>query len=175
MKKLLKLCVLFILSIIMSLNLTVLPVYASDTILDLSAELGSTLSASTNPDPNTLATKSPYPTPFIAPMVVGTAWSAQGRVALFPIGLENKAGPMPIKLHFLPSAGNATTYTITVWMYNRQSNTWAKPFNTATVSYTGEAIDYIDQPGNDPIFLQISNVSSGTLSVFYDASVATAL
>lgn len=149
--------------------------YASTTNLDLTAQFGTALSPTTNPDPNTLTVKSPYPTPYIAPQVVSAAWTAQARPALFPLGKTDIAGQVPLKLHFVPSAGATVTYTVTIWMYDRLSNTWAKPANNPSNTYTGEAIDCIYQPGNDAIFVQISNISNGTLSIFYDASAATGL
>jgi hypothetical protein len=62
-----------------------------------------------------------------------------------------------------------------MWMYNVLSNTWASPVNNGSFSYTGEVIDYIENPGNDPIFLQINSISSGTLSIYFNGALAQAL
>ncbi len=143
--------------------------------LDLSATLGTGLNTTNRPDPNTLGTKNPYPATFINPLKVSSAWATQGKKALFPLGILDGRGQMPVKLHFIPSDGAAVTYTITMWMYNRLSNTWAKPANNASLSYTGETIDYIIDPGNDPIYLQVSSLSSGTLSIYFDSNIALGL
>jgi hypothetical protein len=143
----------------------------SYTSLDLTGLLGTGLNTSSNPDPNTLATKNPYPSPFINPMSVSSAWTTQAKKALFPLGIDDSA----IKLHFVPSGGASIVYTVVVWVYNKLSNSWTQPAVFASNTYTGEKLDYLENPGNDPIFLQISSISSGTLSVYFDSSLALAL
>jgi hypothetical protein len=150
--------------------------WASLTRVDLTGTLGTALTSTTNPDPNTLGTKNPYPTVFINPMTVSTAWTTQGSKALFPQGkVVSHAQASAIKLHFVPSGGAAVTYTATIWFYNRLSNSWAKPYIAASNSYAGEVVDYIQNPGNDPIYIQLSNISTGTVSIYYDTTTATAL
>lgn len=139
----------------------------------LTATLGTALTVSTNPDPNTLTTKSPYvaaATRGPQPFSVSGAWTAQAQPALLPIGIRDGSGDKPIKVHFVPSSGAAVTYTIKIWMYNPVSNSWASPKTNGSISYTGEVIDYILNTGYDAIFLQLTTISAGTLSIYYDAS-----
>ena len=60
----------------------------------------------------------------------------------------------------------------TVNDFNKQ--VWAKSANSNTVSYAGSIVDYIDNPGRDPMFIQISNLSSGTLRINVDGRLARA-
>lgn len=145
--------------------------------MSTSVLLGSALNTSTNPDPNSLGTKRPYTasnarnwTPPLS-RAVDAGWVTQSAKALFPMGRDSSQ-TVKIKVHFVPSNGAAVTYTIKYWTYNPTSNTWSQPYTGGSVSYTGEQIDYIDNPGNDAIFLQISTISAGTLSIYYDPSGA---
>jgi len=144
--------------------------------MPLTGTLGTGLDATSNPDPNSLGTKAPYSaataksTP--PPITPSAAWTTQAKPALFPIGAKDGSGDVQIKVHFIPSNGAAVTYTVTIWMYNAVSNTWSKPKNNASVNYTGDTIDYIDMPGADAIFLQLSSISAGTISIYYDESNA---
>jgi len=146
----------------------------SNHSLDLTGTLGTGLSQTTQPDPNTLTTKNPYPTTFVSPLSVSSAWSSQGKKALFPLGIENGRGEKPIKLHFVGSSAGATV-TVTMWCYNRLSNTWGKVALNGTMLVTDGEIRYIENPGNDPIFLQLGTPSAGTFSIYFDASTALAL
>jgi len=143
-------------------------------ILSLSETLGTGLSATSNPDPSTLSTLSPYPTPFVDSTSVSTAWSTQAKKALFPIGADYNQPTTPIKFHVIPSNGEAVTYTITLWFFNRVTGTWAKAANSGSCSYTGCVVDYIENPGRDPMYLQLSDISSGTLSIYVDGRLARA-
>ncbi|MCA9790001.1 MAG: hypothetical protein R2857_14375 [Vampirovibrionales bacterium] len=141
----------------------------------LTDTLGTGLTVATNPDPNTLTTTAPYTLSqarSAAPFLPTTAWKTQGNTALFPLGAKDGSGDISIKLHFLPSAGAATTYTINVWMYNPVSDTWAQPKNNGSIAYTGAAIDTISAPGHDALFLEINTLSAGTLSIYFDPSNA---
>lgn len=142
--------------------------------LDLTGLLGSGLSQTTNPDPNTLTTKNPYPTTFVNPLTVSTAWASQNKKALFPLGIQYKSAERPLKLHFVGSTAGATV-TVTMWCYNRLSNTWGKVAVNGTQLVTDGEIRYIENPGNDPIFLQLGTPSAGTFSIYYDSSLALAL
>lgn len=146
-----------------------------NTVLELTGTLGTGLNATSNPDPNGLGTINPYPTPYTHSDEVSSAWTTQAKKALFPFGVSSGGGGQKdLKFHVVPSGGSSITYTLTIWFYNKVSNTWAKPATGASQSYTGPIVDYIETPGNDPIFLQISSLSSGTLSIYYDASLAEA-
>lgn len=139
---------------------------------------GTTRDASTNGDPNSLSTKRPYTSAQARTysdqlaQYVSTAWTDQANPALFPIGTRNGTGDVPIKLHVIPSGGAAVTWTLTTWMYNATSNSWAKPIINATQSGTGEGIFYLDNAGYDAIYLQISALSAGTLTIYHDGANA---
>lgn len=143
-------------------------------ILTLSESLGSSLSASTNPNPNTLGTIRPFPTPYTNSTSVSSSWTSQGIKALFPVGADYNNPMEPIKFSVTPSGGDAVTYTLTLWFYDILSGVWAKSANSNTVSYTGSIVDYIDNPGRDPMFIQISDLSSGTLIINVDGRLARA-
>ena len=143
-------------------------------ILTLSETLGTGLTASSNPDPTTLGTTNPYPTPFVDSTVVSGSWTSQASKALFPIGADYNQPETAIKFHIIPSAGETTTYTVTLWFFNKVSGTWAKSASNNSINYTGSVVDYIDNPGRDPMFLQLSNISAGTLSVYVDGRLARA-
>jgi hypothetical protein len=137
----------------------------------LNDTLGTGLDATSNPDPNGLTTKAPYSLADSRknmPFTQSAAWTTQAKKALFPIGVRSGEGDKRIYLQFVPSGGAAVTYTVTMWQYNPVSNTWAKPKNTPSISYTGEQRDYIDNPGDDAIFLQLSSISAGTISIYFD-------
>lgn len=146
----------------------------------LTATLATGLDATSAGDPNSLTTKSPYAAQEAkggsTPFKPSSAWTSQGSKALFPVGSNQGAGHEPIKLHFVPGNGSAVTYTVTVWMYSRAANTWAKPKSNAgvTSSCTGETIEYISNPGYDAIWIQLSSISAGTISIYYDPANANA-
>ncbi len=146
----------------------------------LTALLGSALDATSNSDPNSLSTKRPYSAATAkggsTPFKPDAAWVTQANKALFPVGTNALDSTNTIKLHFIPSGGAAITYTVTVWMYNAVSNTWAKPRNNAgvTSSCTGETIEYLTNPGYDAIYIQLSTISAGTISIYYDPANANA-
>ncbi len=133
--------------------------------------LGTGLTTVTNPDPNTISTK-PFRTqqgrnnPTFDP-----AWAALPQFALFPVTTVTGRLNDRLSLHFKPSSAGAT-FTIIVWFWNPLSNTWVKPQNGATVSYTGEVMDYINSPPATAIFPQISALSAGTLDIYYDSDYA---
>lgn len=146
----------------------------SNNSLDLTGVLGTGLSQTTHPDPNTLATKNPYPTTFVSPLTVSSAWTSQGKKALFPLGVADGRGEKPIKLHFVGTTAGATV-NVTMWCYNRLSNTWGKVALNGTLLVTDGDIRYMECPGNDPVYLQLGTPSAGTFSVYFDASCALAM
>lgn len=139
--------------------------------------LGATFTTTTAPNPNTLTTTNPYatanisypPAPFIS-----AAWTSQNQPALFPLGINDGSGEKQLELEFIPSGGSATTYTIVAWTYSRVSGLWVKPKNGLSTSYTGNSRDFIYTPGLDPWFLQVSALSTGTLTINYDGQIARA-
>jgi hypothetical protein len=141
--------------------------------LDLTGTLGTALDATSNPDPNTLTTKNPYKTVMDNPQTFSTAWISQAKKALFPLGVLDGSGEKPIKLHFVPSSAGAT-YTVTMYVFDTLSGTWGIPFDNGSLNLTGDQLTYIARPGNDPIFLKLSAISAGTLSIYFDGSTAKA-
>ena len=142
--------------------------------MTFSGTLVSSGTATTNPAPNTLTTANPYPTTYVDRMTVSSNWTSQGKKALFPLKLKDGQGDTPISVLFVPSAGAAATYTVNLWRYCRLAGTWVQPKDNASFNLTGSQYTYIDRPGDEPIFLQISSVSSGTVAVYFDDSVARA-
>lgn len=141
----------------------------------LSGLLGTALTASTNPDPNTLATKTPYPTPYTNYRTVSTAWTTQAAKAIFPRQARNGQGLVPIPVQLVPSTGGAT-FTATIWQYSKLSNTWFKHQSNPSVNYTGETGNLIVDVYTDaPIFIQLSSISAGTVSIYFDNGLAEAL
>lgn len=146
----------------------------------LTRTLGSTLDATTNGDPNSLGTKRPYTASQAQTYqdnlarLVSAAWTSQAKKALFPIGTRDGGGDVPIKCHLIPSSGAAVTWTVVVWMYNAVSDSWAKPVVGASQNGTGEGIFYIDGAGYDAIWIQISTISAGTATIYFDGANAIA-
>lgn len=146
----------------------------SNSSVDLTGTLGTGLSQTTHPDPNTLTTKNPYPSSFLSPLSVSAAWTSQAKKALFPLGVTDGRGEKPIKLHFVGSTAGATV-TVSMWCYNRVANAWGKVAVGGSMLVTDGDIRYIENPGNDPIYLQLGTPSAGTFSIYFDASTALAL
>jgi len=128
----------------------------------------------TNPDPNILGTISPG-TFSGGKYTPSAAWIAQAKPALFPLGIRDGGGDRPIQIHFVPSAGGAATYTVTAYQWNRLSGTWIKPDDYATFDLTGSESKFLENAGDDPWFLQLSSISSGTVAIYHDAALARAL
>jgi hypothetical protein len=132
--------------------------------------------STTNPDPNTLGTPNPYPTPYVNVRTVSAAWAAQtitNSGALFPVGALNGQGQVPIPLMFVPSAVGAT-YTVTLKKYGKLAATWVQPKDYASFNMTGSDFTEIVDPGENPWFIQLSNISSGTVAIYFDNGLARA-
>lgn len=130
--------------------------------------------ATTNPAPSTLSPVSPYPTPYINRSTVDAAWTAQAKPALFPLNSLNGNGQVKIPVAFVASAGAAVTYTVNIWVYCKLSATWIQPKDNASFAVTGSVFTYIDTPGEQAIFLQLSSISSGTVAIYFDNGLARA-
>lgn len=131
--------------------------------------------ATSNPNPATGLTVAPISISSTS-VTPTAAWTAAGYKALFTDGGgcngSNQFGA-PIFLSFFPSAGDAVTYTVTIWRYIRVKDEWVKVAGSDSNNYTGYKSDYISQPGRDPLFIQLSSISSGTIDIYYDRSFAT--
>jgi hypothetical protein len=143
--------------------------------MSFSGTLVSSGTASTNPAPNTLTTSNPYPTTYVDTTTMATAWTTQAKKALIPLALSDGQGQLPIPVLFVPSAGSGAVYTVNLWLYSRLAGTWVQPKDNPSFTLTGAAYTYIDRPGDEPLFLQLSSISSGTVTVYYDKAIARAL
>jgi hypothetical protein len=142
--------------------------------MTISDTLVATGTATTNPAPNGLSPV--IPATFSGGRYTPTsAWTDQAKPALFPLDLRDGGGDKPIQLCFIPSDGAAVTYTLTAWQWNRIASTWVVPKDNSTFSLTGADTLYLERPGADPWFIQLSVISSGTINVTFDGSLARAL
>lgn len=144
----------------------------------LSKTLGTTLSNTTNPDPNTgLTYKSPYAAPTTENNMLNlrSQWTGQtvpggGSFcpALFPIALKDGAGPLPLILAFEGTTSGATV-AITVWQYNQKRDVWQAFESTySSKTATDGNILVFDNLLNAPIYIQMAAPSAGTFSVDYN-------
>lgn len=148
------------------------------------ALLGSSLTATTNPDPNSLSTKDPTAaTIALSNSPASPAWIAQVSTAckaIFPrklasvYNVNDWPGDNAIRIGFVPSGGAAITYTATLWYWNETATAWFKAPGTETANFTGSDSWAIDNPGDAPWFIQLSSISAGTISIYYDSDLAAA-
>jgi hypothetical protein len=143
----------------------------SFTTFEFAGLLGTGLTTTNAPAPTTLTTVSPYDAQPPHTHAVSSAWTAQNRKALFPAntGLLN----LPIGLSLIPSGGGSVTYTLTLWKWDGVQ--WVKAANVPTRSYTGACMDYVENPGRNPWFIQVNAISAGTLTVRFNQMTAIAL
>ena len=131
--------------------------------------------ASTNPDPNTLSTKNPFSSPYVDRYTASSAWKLQAAtnstaiVSRDPNAGFNYTAPT---FAFIPSAGSATTYTVTFWTYIPLATTWVK-LQGQNFSLTGHCNVLLQNnaypmQGHGPVFIQLSSISSGTIDIYYD-------
>lgn len=139
----------------------------------LSGLLGLALNATTNPDPNSLTTKSPYPKPYVNSTTISAAWSSQGAKAIFPRQAADEQGLIAIPVLFVPSTAEAT-FTAVIWQYDKSSNTWFKHSTNSSTNYTGETGNTIlNIYTNQPIFIQLTTISAGTIDIYFDNGIAS--
>jgi hypothetical protein len=129
--------------------------------------------AVTNPAPNTLGVVIPGNFGGGFGYKPSQPWTDQGAKALFPYGIKGIDGETPIEVSFVPSDPNAT-YTVTMWKWNRIAQTWVEPKDSASFDLTGAVSTYIENPGQDPIFLELSSISNGTVAIHFDSRYARA-
>ncbi len=139
--------------------------------MPITGTLGTALTATTNPDPTTLATPIPVTarnTGSGQTYVLNPTFTGAGKL-IVPQGKRVDGGDFAkIRLVFVPSNGAATTYTVTPWIFCLGSGTWVQVKGSPAVNYTGSNMDYINNPGYDPVWLQFSSISAGSLSVYFD-------
>lgn len=137
--------------------------------------VASAATASTNPIPTSLSTPNPYPTNPRHPQDLSPAWLAQGIKAIAPNDQSDVYFNRQLALAFIPSAGASATYTIIWWKYCFAASTWLQAKNSNSVSYTGPQYEYLQFPGTELWYPQVSAISSGTLLIRCDARVGTPL
>ena len=126
------------------------------------------------------ATSTTNPAPTVNPLKVGDkfilngaslAWTALNSKALFLT--PGKPQGQRLYLVFVPSTPSAT-YTVTAWRWVAAVGQWIQYFVNGSNNYTGLVIDYFDNFDDSPLFFQLSNISSGTVSIYYDSDLASA-
>lgn len=134
--------------------------------------------ATTNPIPSSLSPVDPFGTNdgLYTPQAT---WTAQAKPALVLKQPEQAFGlyfSQPrCQLDFNPSGGAAVTYTVTLWRFNRVTDTWYKPVDSPSIGMTGPQTTYLYNPGEQPWFVQLSGISAGTIQVMYDSDVMRAI
>jgi hypothetical protein len=126
------------------------------------------------------------PTARQASGVPSTAWAgltAAGTYspAMLPRNAYHKGINTPILLNFIPSAGEAVTYTVTVWTYNdtharrtQATHPWSTPIVAGTYDLTGNQLVEIANEGSLLWYVQLSDISSGTVAVYFNNGTAEA-
>jgi hypothetical protein len=141
------------------------------------ALLASGMTAATYPDPTTLTTKNPFPVGYaIYTGTVNQAWTSQAKKCLIlpPTNVPyNQFTPKQLWLRFVPSQAGAT-YTVTAWKFALEGTTpvWSVLASDGSNSYTGEVEDYYDNFDNSPVYFQITSLSGGSITAYYDSSIA---
>lgn len=131
--------------------------------------------ATTNPIPSSLSPVDPFGSNngLFTPQAT---WTAQGKPALVLIQPEEAFNPYAkCQFDFNPSGGAAVTYTVTLWRFNRITDTWYKPVDSPSLNMTGPQTTYLYNPGEQPWFPQLSNISAGTIRIMYDSDVMRAI
>ena len=135
---------------------------------------GTGITILTNPNPNTLTTRNPYPTPYLDYRTVSTAWTSQGIKAFFAKSTNGlPAKNTSLNVHLVPSVSGAT-FSVTLWVFNKLTGTWAQVKSSPTTNYTGETVDTISNLIDVPYYLQLNSISSGTMSIYFDNGFADA-
>jgi hypothetical protein len=133
-------------------------------------ELIAAASATTNPAPSTLGTVSPYTSSSDNRLTGQAAWTSQGVQALISKYGEIKRNRG--RVDFNPSSPTAT-FTVTIWAFDRITSTWFTPDagDSPSLACTGPTSTFIDDIGFDAWYLQISDVSTGTIQILYDTDI----
>ncbi len=148
----------------------------------INGTLGTGITATTNPDPNTLTAKNPG-----GRLDPDPAWANQSAVApngtttfgkcLIPKKMPNGEFVPYIWLFVKPGDGAAVTWTLTSYLHSKTAAAWAAVESplASTVSGTGNGVVRIDNPGEIPIYLSPTALSEGSLSIYFDQDTATAV
>jgi hypothetical protein len=128
-------------------------------VLEFNAFYVQAANVASQPDPNTLVTPNPLiPTATQGGEVSGT-WTTQAKKI---IAATSDAVNRFCRVGIEPSVPSAT-YTIQFWTWNKVSAIWVKLGDPATS--TGNDLFEVVNIGNEPVYMQIVALSSGTMDV----------
>lgn len=136
-----------------------------------SLKLKAAATAITNPAPSTLTTSNPFPAPYVDQKTASTAWATQASTnsnALTHRGGLDGRGVKALGLAFNPSGGASVTYTVTIWAYFNTINAWVNPVDYGVYNLKGPQSILIENVYPVPYFVQLSNISSGNVDIWYD-------
>lgn len=139
--------------------------------------VGSGLTATTNPNPNTLSVVNPLPSGvYVYQGTKNTAWTGSKCLILPPEGTPYP-NPARVWLRFVPSGGSGVAYTVTAWRlgFEGANPVWSLLASNGSNTYTGEVDDYYDNFDSTPVFFQLSNIASGTISIYADSQIVGAI
>lgn len=116
------------------------------------------------------------------PSAVWTTLTTAGTYskALLPRNSFSSSKETPLLLNFIPSAGSAVTYNVTVWGYNdthaRRTLTasWSTFGTTNTYACTGNTLIELEAPQSILRYIQLDTVSSGSVAIYFDNGTAEA-
>ena len=141
----------------------------------LSGILTTAGNATTNPNPNTLVPSSPFPTPYIDRRTPSSSWPGVGKSRALSLrgGRVGKGeGQVGIPIEFICTSPGAT-YSVLIWKWNQLAQVWVVPSDYGSITYTGDTSTYIDHPDDDPIYIQLTGISSGNIGIYYDNGLAS--
>lgn len=163
----------------------------------MSGLYASAATTTTNPDPNSLATPNPFGTPYRVnyDININPAWIAQGNKALIPSGSYEAGRSIQGSIRFKPSSAHAT-YTIATWVWDTTFHAWflasmlestrllPNTEDSYYASYPPGALhptvannfqDTLIWPMIDPIYIEVKALSAGSLAIYFDSGVFTAI
>lgn len=111
------------------------------------------------PDPNTLAVTDPLNAAASTNGDVSSAWQTQAKklIAATSDGMTRR-----LRLGIETSVDGAG-WTIQPWVWSKVTSKWL--FLTSAGSGVGNQVLDIEDVGNDPVYLQVVTLSSGTLDI----------
>jgi hypothetical protein len=127
--------------------------------------------AATNPNPNSLGVVDIYGTNngLYTPQAT---WASQAQPALvLNQPLNGLLLPPSCQLDFYPLMGQAVTFRVGLWRFNRVTKTWSQPDvnNTPNIDMTGFTTTRLNDPGSAPWFIQLLNISAGAVQILSDS------
>jgi hypothetical protein len=120
------------------------------------------LTPSTHGDPNGLPVKNPYPADWGGPLFISTAWANQGKRAIFPG--HPVCATQNIRFDVVGQSPSETI-RIAIKRWARVFGSWVNDTENPAVTLTGAGSFTVENPGNDPVYLEMQ---LGTCSISYD-------